>query len=53
MKLDDEIMTSFLCVIELFHLMKKNGFLCKCIIILLPTVVFSLSVSFFKSVGIQ
>ena len=39
--------------IELFDLMKKNGFLCKCIIIVLPTVVFPLSVSFFKSVGIQ
>ena len=39
--------------IELFDLMKKNGFLIKCIIIELPTVVFPLSVSFFKSVGIQ
>ena len=32
--------------IELFDLMKKNGFLCKCIIIVLPTAVFPLSVSF-------
>ena len=32
--------------------MEKNGFLCQCIIIVLPTVVFSLSVSFFKSGGI-
>ena len=38
--------------IELFDLMKKNGFLCKCIIVVLPTVVFPLSVSFFKSVCI-
>ena len=33
--------------------MNKNGFLRKCIIIMLPTVVFPLSVSFLKSVGIQ
>ena len=33
--------------------MKKNGFLRKCIIIVLSTVVFPLSVSFFKSVGIH
>ena len=39
--------------IELLDLMEKNGFLCKCIIIMLPTVVFPLSVSFLKSVGIQ
>ena len=39
--------------IEVFDLVKKNGFLCKCIIIVLPTVVFPLSVSFFKMVGIQ
>ena len=32
--------------IELFDLMKKNGFLCKCIIIVLPTIVFPLSLSF-------
>ena len=38
---------------RLFDLMKKNGFLCKCIIIVLITIVFLLSVSFFKSVGIQ
>ena len=38
--------------IELFDLMEKNGFLCTCIIIVLPIVVFSSSVSFFKLGGI-
>ena len=37
--------------IELFDLMKKNEFLCKCIIIVLPTVFLLLNVSFFKLVG--
>ena len=32
--------------------MEKNGFLCKCIIIVSPTVVFLLSVFIFKSGGI-
>ena len=38
---------------ELFDFMKKSGFLCKCIIIVLPTVVFPVSVSFSNLISVD